>query len=159
MSLSPPNRLLLSQLTPVQIKPQITIACKNPFYSTTFFPFPSATGCRLSLSLSEFFDSKSKKFFFLKNLVRRKVSKDWKIRSESVSRERGREGEWRGMCFKRNVCTSVLQGETTGRVDTETEKVSVGQTAASPFLLSPSSSTRPSSPPSQDILTRIKQGD
>lgn len=55
-------------------------------------------------------------------------------------RGRGRGKEW---CFKRNVCTSVLQGETTGRVDTETEKVSVGQTAASPFLLSPSSSTPP----------------
>lgn len=35
----PPNRLLLSQLTPGQIKPSITIAYKNPFYSPAFLPF------------------------------------------------------------------------------------------------------------------------
>lgn len=144
-SLPSPGRLLLSQLTPVSKSSPVDNdrVYKNPFYSPTFLPFlarqvhlslplppplPPVSRLRPTVESRDFLSSKKSYEPILRN-----VSKDWRIRSESVSEERKRE------CFKRNAC--VLQGETTGRVDTETEKVSVGQTAASPFLLSPSSSS------------------
>lgn len=113
-----PNRLLLSQLTPGQIKPSITIAYKNPFYSPAFLPFLArqvvpAFSTRVSqrvLFLSFLFPTKS-----YKPKGRRKVWKDWTIRDESVSGERKRErgrgegksGVLRGMCVR--VCCRAKQ--------------------------------------------------
>lgn len=148
-SLPSPGRLLLSQLTPVSKSSPVDNdrVYKNPFYSPTFLPFlarqvplpspPATSSSRFSTST----DSRVERFSFLKKILRANPEKRFERLEDSFWICERRERK----CFKRNACTSVLQGETTGRVDTETEKVSVGQTAASPFLLSPSSSS--SSPP------------
>ena len=116
-SLPSPGRLLLSQLTPVSKSSPVDNdrVYKNPFYSPTFLPF-LARQVHLSLPLPPPLPPvsrlrptvESRDFLFSKKSyepILRNVSKDWRIRSESVSEER--ESVLSGMRVR--VCCRVKQ--------------------------------------------------